>query len=140
MRLDLFYHNMREFDIFEVAGTRYDCLTCLVLGDKREMKREVKLLHGDMASVKFSCEGCGFVKVGLVNLSGQEQVVEQPVVLNRPHIVQPDPTPEPVYQHNPPPPPNGGVHITAPRNSYNSPGSASVAVDTSTKLLRAFGR
>ena len=91
---------MREFDLFEVSGPR-DCLRCAVLGVKSLLERELELLRGDIARVKFTCRSCGWLLQGIVNVEGQTAVAVEPVApvrkpaFNRPALEMPAPTPEP---------------------------------------------
>lgn len=66
---------MRRFSWTEVSGAR-DCVQCLALGMESVLQRELKLIQGNDASVKFSCKNCGFTAVGVVAVDGSEPVQE----------------------------------------------------------------
>ena len=67
---------MREFDYFECSGPR-DCLQCAVIGEYSVLGRELTLLRGNVAKVKFFCSTCGFLMVGVVNVDPQEKTREE---------------------------------------------------------------
>ncbi len=62
---------MRRFNWYEVSGEK-TCLACECLGEHSVLKRTLKLLEGNDAAVKFLCESCGFVAVGVVSVDGSE--------------------------------------------------------------------
>lgn len=93
---------MRRFGWAEVSGDK-DCLQCSVLGETSILKRELRLLHGNEASVKFSCPVCGFSSVGVVSVDGSEvepitiarrALPKEPPRYNAPEIADPLTKPE----------------------------------------------
>ena len=74
---------MRRFSWIEVSGAR-DCVQCLALGMESILEREVNLLQGNNASVRFSCSACGFVAVGTVAVDGVEPSYKGPATNKAP--------------------------------------------------------
>jgi hypothetical protein len=63
---------MRRFSYLE-ASSDHVCLQCLLLlGEKRLLKRELKLIKGNDAGLKLFCEVCDFSMVGVVAVDGSE--------------------------------------------------------------------
>jgi hypothetical protein len=62
---------MQHFRWTEISGEK-DCITCASLGEHTILHRKITLLEGNNASVKFWCDVCGFVSLGVVSVDGSE--------------------------------------------------------------------
>lgn len=97
---------MRRFHWTEISGEK-DCPQCACLGETSILKRDINLLQGNDAAVKFTCEVCGFKSFGIVAVDGSDDPtpsVHKPshkTQFNLPSIPDPlavDPKPAPDYK------------------------------------------